>query len=91
MIPFFQILAELLGPQYFSKPSMQAPAPPPVDDSAAKAQAQADAARAAIAERNGAGRASTIVAGASLAADQQYGVGLLAQKRKAASQDLTLG
>jgi len=91
MITFFQTLVEFVGPRHFSKPSMQAPTPPPVDDSAAKAQAQADASRAAIAERNGAGRSSTIVAGATIAADQQYGVGMLAQKRRAASQDLTLG
>jgi len=65
-----------------------APAPVPAVDDAAAQQAQADAARAAIAARNAAGRQSTIAAGGSIAAEDQYNRGLLSQKRRQAAQDI---
>lgn len=70
-----------------SKPT---PAPAPDDPSASQAaeQARQDAANAAVAQQKGAGRASTIVAGMKIAADDQYQRGLLAQKKRGASTDL---
>ena len=69
------------------KPDMPSAPPPvptaPTDDTEAK-QARLDAANAAVAERAGAGRRSTMAAG-FLAADDQYGIGtsdFLTKKRK---------
>jgi hypothetical protein len=53
----------------------------PSNDPAAE-QAQRDAANAAIAERAASGRRSTIAAGASIAADEQYTKGLLSQTKR---------
>lgn len=62
----------------------------PIDDSAAIAQRQ-NAANAALADTKARGRASTIVAGATIAQEEQYGVGLLSQqKRRAAGVDMGL-
>lgn len=68
-----------------------APAPPPqapIDDERAK-QAQLDAQKAALAERRGSGRGSTIVAGAQIAFDEQSGRALMSQRRRmGAAQDV---
>lgn len=64
----------------------KAPAPQPVpvnpvNDTAAQ-QARQDAERAAIADSKARGRASTIAAGGDSAAEEQYGQGLLASKKR---------
>jgi hypothetical protein len=53
----------------------------PSNDPAAE-QAQREAANAAIAERAASGRRSTIAAGGTIAADEQYNTGLLSQKKR---------
>ena len=65
------------------------PLPAAATDPNLIAQQQMDASRAAQAARNGAGRQSTIVAGATIN-DNQDGIGLLGgpRKRFGASQDL---
>lgn len=65
-----------------------APAPLPADDSAAKAQAQSDAARAAIIDRASAGRRGTESAGREIAFDEQQGLMAKKLKRVGASTDL---
>jgi hypothetical protein len=57
-------------------------------DSGAAEKARLDAERSAIAERNMAGRRSTIAAGGDIAAEDQLGRGLLSQKKRAASTTL---
>lgn len=73
----------------FSTPKPQ-PLPPPEDPSvsAAAEEARVNASNAAIAAQKSAGRASTIVAGMKIAADDQYARGALAQKKRGASSDL---
>jgi len=62
----------------------------PIDDSAA-VKARTDAEAAAIAERRGAGRAGTVVAGATIAMEDQRDKGLLSQKKRSQMvQDLGL-
>lgn len=75
----------------FSKPKMPAPPPPPPTpvDGTAQTQARLDAERTAIADQKARGRASTIKAGGDIAAEEQYGRGLLKQKRRgSASQEI---
>lgn len=64
-----------------------APAPLPAADPAADSASQAKAARDALIDR---AAQRTDFAGQSSAYDEQYGVGLLSQKRRAAAQDLGL-
>ena len=59
-------------------------------DTSAADKAKLDAERAAIAESKAAGRRSTIVAGATIAAEDQLGRGLLSQQKRAASTSLGL-
>ena len=72
-----------------AKPPAPQPVPVnPVDDTAAQAKRQ-EAERAAIAESKARGRASTIVAGGEMAAEDQMGRGLLKSKaRRAASSEV---
>lgn len=65
--------------------SPKVPAPPP-DTSAADAKKRLEAERAAIAESKAAGRRSTMAAGNEIAAEEQYGRGLLSQKKRAAAR-----
>lgn len=68
----------------FGSPSMPAPQPVPVNpmnDPAAQ-KARLDAERTAIAEQKARGRASTVVAGGALAAEEQYSRGMLKQKAR---------
>ena len=82
MITLYAQLFEFLGPVYFSRPKLAAPAAVLQEDPAIKERQRMDAERAAIAERKGAGRSSTRVAGAQIAADEQQGKGLLAAERR---------
>ncbi len=60
----------------------------PVDDGGAQVKRQ-EAERAAIADSKARGRASTIVAGGEMAAEEQMGRGLLKSKaRRAASSEM---
>lgn len=69
-------------------PAPQPVPPTPVDDTA-QTQARLDAERTAIADQKARGRASTIKAGGDIAAEEQYGRGLLKQKRRgSASQEI---
>jgi hypothetical protein len=74
------------------EPTAPTPAPVPVSPSApdnlAAEKARQDAENQAIADQKAAGRKSTIVAGMKIAADEQMGRGLLAQKKRAAADDL---
>lgn len=64
----------------------------PEDAAAERERARLKAEREAIAERSAAGRRSTIVGGALIAADEQHGRGLLAaQRRRSAVAGEVLG
>lgn len=77
---------------FFGVKDVPAPVAPPDTTASDKAkQEQADAARAAQAEQAGAGRASTIVAGASLYDTDTTGDGALAAKKKNAAARSILG
>lgn len=67
-----------------SAPAVQPLPVAPSDDQAGK-QARLDAERTAAVEAKIGGRASTIAAGMDIAATEQYGRGLLSQKRRASS------
>jgi len=74
----------------FGKPSVPAPQPVPVNpaqDPAAEKQ-RLDAERAAIADQKARGRASTVAAGGDLAAEAQYGQGLLKKQQRSASREM---
>lgn len=60
----------------------------PQRDYAAEEKARLDAERAAIAESKAGGRRSTIVGGEVIAAEEQYGKGLLGQQKRATSMSM---
>lgn len=68
-------------------PAPQAPPVAPRDDEERRKRL-ADAERAAIAEAKAGGRRSTIVAGMQIAADEQYGRGLMSKSRREAAREL---
>lgn len=75
------------SPLYFGGGKSPAPAPVPVnpvDDSAAKEQ-RLSVERAAIVDSKSRGRQSTVAAGGAIAAEEQYGVGLLKSKQRRGS------
>ena len=74
-------------PLCFAKPAMQSVAQQPVDNSAAIEKARLNAERSAIAEQKQAGRRSTIVGGALMAAEEQMGRGLLSQQKRMAARE----
>lgn len=76
----------------FGKPApMPAPLPvsPMASDSAASARDAAE--RAALAERAGAGRRSTIVGGMQIAAEEQGSRGMLAKRKRTAASEMAGG
>ncbi len=76
----------------FGSPSAPQVAPLPADTSSADAQAARDAAaRDATIKQRAAGRSSTIVAGMSLAANEQKDRGMLYASKRTASKDLVGG
>jgi len=71
-----------MGSLFGAKPPAPQPVPlNPADDKAAEQQ-RMEAERAALADSKARGRASTIAAGGDLAAEEQYGRGLLKRKQR---------
>lgn len=82
------VLDFVFAPLAFGGARTPAVQPLPADNSAAEEKMRLDAERTAVAESKIGGRRSTIVGGAAIAADEQYGRGLLSQKRRMAAQTL---
>lgn len=76
----------LLGRYSALPPSAPVPLSPQVDPNAEKERQAAE--NAALAESKAAGRRSTMVAGMSIAADEQGERGMLSSKRRAAAKTL---